>query len=231
MFIGHFAAGFAAKAAAPRISLGTLFLAAQFIDLLWPTLLLLGVERVRIVPGATTVTPLVFDHYPVSHSLVAVLGWAVLVGGAHFLLRRRRAGALLLGGLVVSHWLLDALVHQPDLPLYPGGTALIGLGLWSSLTFTLVIEGAFFAFAVWLYARSTTPLDAAGRWGLAGLVAFLALAHAANLAGPPPPSVEAIAWAGQLQWLLVAGGYWVDRHRRGGADPTPARAFTGGAAR
>lgn len=231
MFIGHFAAGFAAKAAAPRISLGTLFLAAQFIDLLWPTLLLLGVERVRIVPGATTVTPLVFDHYPVSHSLVAVLGWAVLVGGAHFLLRRRRAGALLLGGLVVSHWLLDALVHQPDLPLYPGGTALIGLGLWSSLTFTLVIEGSFFAFAVWLYARSTTPLDAVGRWGFAGLVAFLALVHAANLAGPPPPSVEAIAWAGQLQWLLVVGGYWVDRHRRAGAAQVPVAAVTGGTMR
>lgn len=79
MFIGHFAVGFGAKSVAPRVSLGTLFLAAQFIDLLWPTLLLLGVEHVRIVPGATVVTPLVFDHYPVSHSLIAVLGWTVLV--------------------------------------------------------------------------------------------------------------------------------------------------------
>ena len=81
MFIGHFGAGFGAKAIARQVSLGWLFAAAQFVDLLWPTLLLAGVERVRIVPGATAVTPLVFEHYPVSHSLLAVLGWALLVGG------------------------------------------------------------------------------------------------------------------------------------------------------
>src|SRR5512134_3596575 len=97
MFIGHFAVGFAAKAAAPKVSLGTLFLAAQFLDLLWPALLLLGVERVSIVPGATAVTPLVFEHYPVSHSLAAVIGWAVLVGGGYLIVRREPAGAVLLG--------------------------------------------------------------------------------------------------------------------------------------
>ena len=84
MFIGHFGVGFCAKAVAPRVSLGALFLAAQFIDLLWPTLLLLGVENVRIAPGATVVTPLAFEYYPFSHSLVAVLGWAGLVGSIHF---------------------------------------------------------------------------------------------------------------------------------------------------
>ena len=64
MFIGHFGAGFGAKAVARKVSLGTLLLAAQFIDLLWPTFILLGVEQVRIVPGATAVTPLLFEHYP-----------------------------------------------------------------------------------------------------------------------------------------------------------------------
>lgn len=217
MFIGHFAVGLVAKSAAPRVSLGTLVLAAQFIDLLWPTLLLMGVERVRIVPGATAVTPLVFEHYPVSHSLLAVLGWALLVGGAHFAARRDRVAAAVLGALVLSHWALDALTHQPDLPLLPGGTTLVGLNLWSSMTLTLVVEGSLFAFAVWHYARATTPSDGVGRWGYLGLAALLAMIHLANLAGPPPPSVEAIAWAGQLQWLLVAGAWWVDRHRRFGA--------------
>ena len=80
MFIGHFGAGFGAKSVAPKLSLGMFFIAAQFIDLLWPTLLLLGVERVQIAPGATTVTPLIFEHYPISHSLMAVLGWALVVG-------------------------------------------------------------------------------------------------------------------------------------------------------
>lgn len=214
MFIGHFAVGFGAKSVAPKVSLGTLFLAAQFIDLLWPTLLLLGVEQVRIVPGATVVTPLVFDHYPVSHSLAAVLGWAVLVGGCHWLLKRNRVAACVLGILVVSHWTLDAIVHQPDLLLFPGGTTVIGLNAWSSLPATLIIEGCLFALGVWLYARATSPRDAAGRWGFVALVLFLLGIYAGNLLGPPPPSTEAIAWLGHAQWLLVLWGYWIDKHRQ-----------------
>lgn len=215
MFIGHFAIGFAAKAAAPRVSLGTLFLAAQFTDLLWPTFLLMGLERVRIEPGATAVTPLVFEHYPYSHSLLAVLGWAVLLAGLHFLLVRERRSALVLAGLVVSHWLLDLLVHRPDLPIWPWGHAMVGLRLWSSLTLTLVLEVPLFMLGVWLYARGTRALDPAGRWGLVGLVLFLFVVYAGHVLGSPPPSVQAIAWLGQLQWLLVLWGYWLDRHRRG----------------
>ncbi|MBI1285566.1 MAG: hypothetical protein GC183_14735 [Thiobacillus sp.] len=214
MFIGHFGVGFGAKSVAPGVSLGTLFLAAQFLDLLWPTLLLLGVETVRIVPGATAVTPLVFEHYPFSHSLAAVLGWAALVGGIYFLLKRRTVAALVLGALVISHWALDAIVHQPDLPLFPGSTTVVGLDAWSSLPLTLAIEGAVFALGVWLYVRATRPRDAIGRWGLVALVVFLLGIHAANLIGPPPPSVQAIAWVGQLQWLLVLWAYWIDAHRQ-----------------
>lgn len=213
MFIGHFGVGFGAKAVAGKVSLGTLLLAAQFIDLLWPTFLLLGIEQVRIVPGATTVTPLLFEHYPVSHSLLAVLGWSLALGAAHFFLRRDRKAAIVLGILVVSHWLLDVIVHQPDLPLYPGSSSMMGLNLWSSLPATLAVEVPLFVLGVWLYARTTTPADNSGKWGLWGLVAFLSLTYAGNLFGPPPPSVAAIAWIGQLQWLLVIWGYWLDRHR------------------
>ena len=213
MFIGHFGVGFGAKAVAGRTSLGTLLLAAQFIDLLWPTLLLLGIERVRIVPGATTVTPLLFEHYPVSHSLLAVMGWACALGAVHFFLRRDRKVAFVLGLLVVSHWLLDVIVHQPDLPLYPGNPAMMGFDLWSSLPATLAVEVPLFIFGVWIYARTTVPTDNSGKWGLWALVAFLLLIYVGNLFGPPPPSVVAIAWAGQLQWLLVIWGYWLDRHR------------------
>jgi hypothetical protein len=218
MFIGHFGVGFGAKTAAPKVSLGTLFIAAQFVDLLWPTLLLLGVEHVRIVPGATVVTPLVFEHYPVSHSLIAVFGWAVLLGGCHFALKRERNTAILLGALVVSHWLLDTIVHQPDLPLFPGSSTVVGLNAWSSLPLTLAIEVPLFALGVWLYSRATIPNDAIGRWGFAALVVFLMAIYAANLFGPPPPSTEAIAWAGQLQWLLVIWGYWIDKHRHASAQ-------------
>lgn len=219
MFIGHFGIGFAAKSLSPQVSLGPLFLAAQFIDLLWPTLLLLGLERVQIEPGATAVTPLAFEHYPISHSLAAVLGWAVLVGGAYLLLRRERIAALVLGLLVLSHWGLDAIVHRPDLPLYPGSATLIGMHAWSSLPLTLALELPLFALGVWLYSRATAPKDAVGRWGFIALVVFLLLVHGGNLFGPPPPSTTAIAWVGQLQWLLVLWGYWIDKHRR-----TPANA-------
>ncbi len=213
MFLGHFGVGFGAKSVVPEVSLGTLFLAAQFIDLLWPTLLLLGVEMVRIEPGATVVTPLAFEHYPVSHSLLAVLCWAVLVGGVHFLLKRKSRAALVLAALVISHWALDAIVHRPDLPLYPGSTVRVGLDAWSSLPVTLAIEGGLFGFGVWLYTRATTPNDAVGRWGLGALVIFLAGIYAGNLFGPPPPDTDAIAWVGQLQWLLVLWAYWIDAHR------------------
>lgn len=223
MFIGHFGMGFAAKAVAPRVSLGTLFLAAQFIDLLWPTLLLLGVERVRIAPGITTVTPLDFEHYPVSHSLLAVIGWAVLLGAVYFGLRRSPRGAVIIGLAVLSHWLLDLVVHRPDLPLYPGAAQLFGLGLWSSLGATLAVELPIFAAGVWLYLRATEATGPTGRWALWGLVAFLTLIYLANLFGEPPPSVVAVAWIGHAQWLLVAWGYWVDRYRRAAGTGSPPR--------
>lgn len=212
MFIGHFGVGFAAKRVAPSASLGTAFLAAQWLDLLWPTLLLLGIETVRIVPGATAVTPLVFDHYPVSHSLMAVVAWGLVVGVAYALVKRNTRGAVVVGLLVVSHWLLDAIVHAPDLPVMPSGP-MVGLGLWQSHAATLAVEIPIFAWGAWLYATSTRAKDRTGRYGLMGLIAFLLFIHAGNLLGPPPTSVTAIAWIGQAQWLLVAWGYWVDAHR------------------
>ncbi len=213
MFIGHFALGLAAKPAAPRASLGTLFLATQLIDLLWPTLLLLGLETVAIVPGATAVTPLEFTHYPITHSLLAVVGWAVLFAGVYFALRRWVVGAVVCGALVVSHWLLDLLTHAPDLPLAPGGSARLGLGLWNHPVLAIGLELGLFAAGIVLYLRATRARDRAGNLILGGLVAFLLLVHLSNLFGPLPPSVTAIAWVGQAQWLLVAWAYWADRHR------------------
>jgi hypothetical protein len=222
MFIGHFGVGFAAKAVAPRVSLGTLFLAAQFIDLLWPSLLLLGWERVRIVPGATAANPLVFEHYPISHSLVAVIGWAVVIGVMHFAGRRDVRAAVVVGALVVSHWLLDAIVHVPDLPLAPGSEVVVGAGLWNFPLAELAIELLIFAIGVVLYLRVTQARDAIGRWGLAGLVTFLVIIQLANSFGEPPPSSNAIAWVGQAQWLLVLWGYWLDRHRSARHSRHPA---------
>ena len=211
MFIGHFGVGFAAKRVAPGLSLGSAFLAAQWVDLVWPTFLLLRWETVRIQPGATAATPLVFEHYPLTHSLVGVIGWALVLGVVNALLRKDARSGIIIALLVVSHWVLDAIVHVPDLPITAAGDARVGLGLWNSVPATLAVEVPIFAAGVWLYARRTwSRMDRLGRLSFAGLVSFLALIHAGNLVGPPPPSVVAIAWAGQAQWLLVAWGYWVE---------------------
>jgi hypothetical protein len=213
MFIGHFGVGFGAKKAAPRVSLGTLFMAAQFIDLLWPTLLLLNLEQVEIAPGNTAVTPLNFTHYPITHSLLMVCVWGALFGLVYWLVRKNGRGAVLLGLCVVSHWVLDLVVHRPDLPIYPGGSQHVGLGLWNSVIGTVIVEGIIYIVGIILYLRTTQAKNRAGSLGFWGLVIFLAIIHIANLTGPPPPSVQMIAWAGQLQWLFVLWAYWVDRNR------------------
>ena len=213
MFIGHFGVGFGAKAVARNASLGTLFMAAQFLDLLWPTLLLLGIEQVEIQPGITRSNPLNFTCYPISHSLVMACLWSVLFAVAYWLARRKAKTAVVLGFCVVSHWLLDAVVHRPDLPLYPGKAPLIGLGLWNSVLGTFLPEGVIFGAGLVLYSRITRPKDHSGSYGFWTLVVFLIVVHLVNAFGPPPPNTNAIAWAGQLQWLLIAWAFWIDRHR------------------
>jgi len=220
MFIGHFALGFGAKRAAPTVSLGTLFLACQLADLLWPTLVLLGIEVVKVQPGDTAVTPLTFVSYPYSHSLVALLIWGALFGGGYVLIRKSRTlTGVVIGGLVLSHWVLDVLTHRPDMPITIGGSTRLGLDLWDSLPATVAIELLLFAVGVGLYARFTEARDRRGSFGFWGLVGFLVGVYFINLFGPPPPSAAAVAWGAQALWLLVIWGYWVDRHRQVRALP------------
>lgn len=213
MFIGHFAVALAAKRIAPGVSLGTLFLAAQLADLVWPTLVLLGIESFSIRPGITAVTPLDFTRYPYSHSLVGMATWGLGLGIVYFTIKRRALAALVLFIVVLTHWLLDFVSHRPDLPLTLAGAERFGLGLWHSRIATLSVEGLLFATCVWVYTRSTRAADRTGRWSLAGLTVFLVFIYLANIFGPPPPSVAAVAWTAQAIWLLVAWGYWIDRHR------------------
>lgn len=213
MFIGHFGLGFGLKRAVPAVSLGTLFLAVEFADLLWPTLLLLGVEHVEILPGITVVTPLDFVHYPISHSLLLMAVWGVLFGGVYWAIKRSRIGAVVCGLAVVSHWFLDWLMHRPDLALYPGDSPVYGLSLWNSLPVTICVEFAVFATGLGIYLRTTRAIDRRGAIGLSFLVLLLVVIQFGNLFGPPPPSVQSIAWVGHAQWLLVAAGYWVDGRR------------------
>lgn len=212
MFLGHYAVAFAAKRVAPGTSLGTLFFGAQFADLLWPNLVLAGIESFRIEPGITEATPLNFTHYPWSHSLAALVVWALAVGAIYFAAKRYVAGAVVLGACVVSHWVLDFVSHRPDMPVFPNGPWL-GLGLWRSVPATLIVESMLFLCGVLLYVRTTAPRNRKGAVILAVLIAFFAVSYLASAFGPPPPSVAAVAWSAQLMWLFVLLGAWADRNR------------------
>jgi membrane-bound metal-dependent hydrolase YbcI (DUF457 family) len=214
VFIGHYGVAFGAKRFAPGVSLGILFLAAQLADLIWPNLVLLGVEQFRIEPGATVLTPLDFVHYPWSHSLVALTVWGVLFGLLYVALTRAgRTAALVIAALVLSHWVLDVVSHRADVPVLPGDGLRVGLGLWNYPVAAVIVELAIFGAGVWLYLKRTKANDRIGNIGLWALVVFLLAVHIANTLGPPPPSVAAVAWSAQAMWLLVAWGFWVDRHR------------------
>ena len=214
MFIGHFAVAFAAKPAVPSVSLGTLFFACQWVDLVWPLFLLAGLERVEIKPGITAFTPLDFVYYPWTHSLAMGVVWAAAFGALYFLMKKSKRAALLVAAVLLSHWFLDLTAHRPDLPLAPGSETRWGLGLWNSIAATLLVEVSLFVAALVVYAKNTRPLDRIGSMGFWLLAVFLAAAYLGAAFGPPPPDVEAIAWAGLIGGAVTGFlGYWIDRHR------------------
>ncbi|HEY8166832.1 MAG TPA: metal-dependent hydrolase [Gemmatimonadaceae bacterium] len=215
MFIGHFAVGFAGKRAAPKASLQMLFFAALFADILWPILVGAGVEKVRIAPGDTAYTPLEFISYPWSHSLLMLCVWGLVLG---LFYRSRTASGragLVVGLLVVSHWVLDWITHRADMPLYPGGPK-VGLGLWNSVPGTMIVEIGMFLVGAWLYASATRARDKRGKWAFIALVVFLLGFYIADsLAGSPPPSINAI-WISALvaTAILLLWAAWINQHRQ-----------------
>ena len=213
MFLGHYGIAFGSKRVVPDTSLGTLAFAAQFLDELWPILLLFGIEQVRIAPGSTSSNPLVFTSYPFSHSLAMAVLWGAIIGAIHYAARRNRRTACVIALLVISHWILDFPVHTADLPLWPGGSTRVGLGLWNSIPATLILELGIFGGGLLLYIRQTRTRDRIGTWGLWSMVLVLLLIFASGYVTPPPPSPRAVAWSALGLWLFVPWSYWVDRHR------------------
>jgi len=213
MFIGHYALALAAKRAAPRTSLGTLFLAVQLADMLWPVLLILGWERAHVVPGPNPFLTLWLDSIPISHSLLTLIAWGVLFAAVYRMRTGYARGAIVVALAVVSHWVLDVVTHRPDMPLYPGGPKL-GLGLWNSVAATVIVEVVMFAAGTWVYLRTTRERDAVGRYGLGALLALLGLSYGGSLLGGAPPSMRAIEIGGIIfGWLFVGWAAWADRHR------------------
>ena len=219
MFIGHYALGLAAQRAAPRTSLGTLFVAPTLADLLWPVFLLLGWEHSHVVPGPNPFLTLWLDDIPYSHSLVTLTVWGALFGYLYWRRRGDKRAALVIGLLVVSHWVLDVITHRPDMPLYPGSPNL-GLGLWNSPTATMIVEGVMLIAGVAIYTRVTRARDGIGRWGFWALIALVAVSYVVSSTVPTPTGQTALAIGGIIfGWVFVLFGWWVDRHR----EAIPAR--------
>ena len=211
MFVGHYGVSFAAKRVDHTIPLWVLFIAVQFLDVLWAPCILLGIEKVRIVPGITASNPLDLYYMPYTHSLVAALAWSCVAVLAYQLLARpaRRQSSVVVGLAVFSHWILDLVVHRPDLPLYDNSTK-VGLGLWNAPAVAFGLEAAILFGGMWLCLRRRIT-RALGTL-VFGLV-MLAI-HAYVFFGPPPTSDRAAASSALVAYALFALVIWWLEDRR-----------------
>jgi len=214
VFLGHFAVGLAGKRLAPRASLATLLFASMLLDLLWPIFLLLGWEKVRVDPGNTAFTPFDFVSYPWSHSLHMTLFWSGLVGIVIRAITRDTRVAVWVGAAVASHWVLDWITHRPDLPLWPSGPR-AGLGLWNSVSGTVIVESVLFIVGLWLYLRGTRPRGGRGRLSLWSLVVAVSMIYFSSLGKLPAATGErTIALMAMVLWIFIPWCWWIDSTRR-----------------
>jgi hypothetical protein len=224
MFVGHFAVGFLAKRAEPRLSLGTCVLAAVLADILWPIFMIVGLEQVQFKPGKGAANYLLAFNIGLSHSLLMDLLWGALFATTYFLSKRNGRGALILFAAVVSHWFLDGIAHRPDMPLAPWTHRRFGLGLWASIPATIVVEGGLWLVGIILYLLITRAKNWAGVYGFWIAITLFTLFWYQNVAGPPPanPRVAPVSsliffsltvlWAYWMNWLRPAAVFSAAKH-------------------
>jgi hypothetical protein len=213
MFIGHYALALGSKKISLTIKLGTAILAVQFLDLLWPVFTLMGWEKFSIEPGNTKITPLNFEFYPYTHSLLGSMVLALLFALVYFSLKKDFITSFVYALLVFSHWVLDFITHRPDLPLTYTSSEKVGLGLWNYPEAAIILESFFYITGVYLYLKYTKAKNKKGNILIWVMVLLLALFYIMNLLGPPPPSVELVSYSALLLWLFVFLGYWIDKNR------------------
>jgi hypothetical protein len=211
MFVGHLAVAMAAKKVDRTTSLVWYLAAANLVDLIWPILLLAGVERVQIDPGNTIFTPLDFELYPWTHSLLMGVVWGGLLGLAASRFGVSKAGAITIAALVPSHWLLDFLTHRPDLPLVPWGGGVYGLGLWNSLAGTLLVEGALWALSIALFLSVNRVQGWKGHLALWSFVLVSTFLWVSGPFSPPPPDAGSLAYFALIGWIILPWGWWIER--------------------
>jgi hypothetical protein len=216
MFVGHYAASFALKKFEKRASLGILFLAVQFVDILFFPFVLLGIERINIIENYTPSTHFQLEYMPFTHSLVGSILWAAAAYGLfRWVLVKDKAIALVVAIAVLSHWFIDLLVHTPDLPLLTDESTKFGLGIWDNAIATYVLEAALLLGALWLYLKSTTPLSKGGKYGMVVFVAFMLLMNIGNVFGPLQTDSKVVMSVSALAayFLFAAIAFWLDKKR------------------
>lgn len=216
MFVGHYGPSFAIKAGRPAIPLWLLFIAVQLVDVAWSVLILLGIEKARIVPGITASNPFDLYYMPYTHSLVAAVLWSVAAGALSKVLLRLRKGssAAWIGVAVFSHWVLDWLVHRPDLPLY-GDAMKVGLGIWNYPVIALAVEALLLFGGMFMYMRRTTAINAVGRFGPPAFGILMIAIQAYIFFGPVPGSPGELAVTALVSYIVFAAVIqWLDRQRR-----------------
>ncbi len=218
MFVGHYAAAFALKGKEKDASLGWLFIATQFVDILFFPFSVWGLETMEFVPGFTETNDFVM-HFPYTHSAVGSIVWAVLFGGIYFLLvgRKKTSGksvAFVLGLGVLSHWVADLFVHTPDLPLL-NGEPKFGFGLWHNKAATFGLEAILLVLGLWYYLRRTAAKSNFGKYTAIGFVVFLLVINYLNYyVLPPNHDLVGLTISALVTYFLFALlAFWIDRKR------------------
>ena len=226
MGIGHYSVSFALKAANKNISLGLLFFGAQFVDIIWLILVLLGIERVHIVPGVTAANPFDFVFYPFTHSLIASFLWAAAVYVVFRLIPARPGSrqsqiALVIGAAVLSHFFLDLIVHRPDLPLASSDSYKVGFGLWNYVLASYLLEGLLLLGGLWIYLHTTKSTTLVGKYGASIFAVCLLIANLSVyqddvlhffFPNPLTPEIFASVTLG-YHFLFVGIAVWLDQKR------------------
>jgi hypothetical protein len=205
MFVGHYGVAFGAKPLTPVVPLWVYFIAVQWLDVVWSILVLLGIEKLHIVPGFTEANALDLYYMPYTHGLPGAIVLSLLLGAvvAATVARRRGMAFLAVSAAAFSHWILDLIVHIPDLPLYDN-TDKVGFGLWRHVAVSFPLELIVLAAGAWIYVRAAHP-PIRGRNALCIFVVLLAALQAYANFGPPSASETAMAVMALAFYLVLAG--------------------------
>ncbi len=219
MFVGHYAAAFALKGKEKDASLGMLFIATQFVDILFFPFVLLGIENLKFVKNFTAVNDFNMDYYPFTHGLLASLLWAGLFFVLYFFVFvknkvNKKSIAIVMALAVLSHWFTDLIVHTPDLPLVSGEPK-FGFGLWNNKALTYAVEAVLLILGLWYYIKKTKAISSIGKYVGIVFVLFLLLTNYLNLfVLPANDDIQSLTISALVFYFLFAIiARYVDRKR------------------